>query len=69
MLSDQLTWSLNEPLKIYERYGLNTIILKLVFKRLILCETPNRGKQLCSVCCMTLEDNTFQKQTPSQRLA
>ena len=69
MLSDQLTWSLNEPLKIYERYGLNTIILKLVFKRLILRETPNRGKQLCGVCCMTLEDNTFHKQTLSQRLA
>ena len=49
MLSDQLTWSLNEPLKIYGRYGSKKIILKLVLKGLTLCKHPNCGKQLCGV--------------------
>ena len=42
---------------------------KISLKRLILCETPNRGKQLYSVFYMALEDCTFKKQTASQRLA
>ena len=59
MLSDQLTSSLNEPLKIYGRYGSKTIIPKLVSKRLILRETLNRGKQLCFVFLYGFGDNTL----------